>query len=439
MGAVERRRPPHVRRLLRVTRGEEGGASTRSTPRPTATRSSVTGWGGAARLPRLGVCIPHRLRPRTRAAWRDACCTAPTSTGPCHASSTQSSCCATSPPTSARRGADPHPSRGACSTIFSPSRVAATLLDALPELVPMLEDTSPVRTEVAAPAPSLPRRSDAQELLLVGLTAGPWRTVFDNWAEMAERFGYRYELVGRDLAEPYVAHATKWRLPLDYFADLPRTQLVFHLDAADGFVCDVPAASLGAISRSGCRSSSAPSNATRSSRAWRLRREHGASGTQARSSVKQAWPPTRCATGTTSKTGSSSDGSAISARMTLHLRLPENRHKATLDHRRIIVQNIAASERRDEYDEHRLMLNRRPRRRVHLERALLRRQRPGLQRVRAPRTALLLTCSKRADGSACPTGEPRAGRRAVQRLALLRLRPRMLGRARSCGGAPCRA
>ena len=84
------------------------------------------------------------------------------------------------------------------------------------------------------------RRRTSAELTLVGITAGVWRPAFDNWVEMAERFGYSYELIGRDLAEPYLRHATRWRLMADYLAEQEPDHIIFFLDATDAFVCDEP-------------------------------------------------------------------------------------------------------------------------------------------------------------------------------------------------------
>ena len=80
---------------------------------------------------------------------------------------------------------------------------------------------------------------DDREPILLGVMAGPWRPAFDNWVEMAERYGHRYRIIGREIGE-YVPHLTKWRCLLDCLRSLPRGQLVFHLDAADAFVCSDP-------------------------------------------------------------------------------------------------------------------------------------------------------------------------------------------------------
>jgi hypothetical protein len=81
------------------------------------------------------------------------------------------------------------------------------------------------------------RRSDPP-LLLVGMAVGVWRPAFDNWIEMANRHGYAYELVGRELAEPYREHATRSLLMLRFLGELPPNRLVCFVDMMDAFVCE---------------------------------------------------------------------------------------------------------------------------------------------------------------------------------------------------------
>lgn len=244
----------------------------------------------------------------------------------------------------------------------APARVAAMLLDAVPELSAAVDDAPRLNVGITAPAtaPPLRGRSGTDELLLVGLTAGVWRSAFDNWVEMAERHQYSYELVSQEASEPYVPHATKWRLLRDYFESLPRARLVFYLDAADAFVCDAPAAVLARYRSYGYplvfgaehRSTADPSGETAEER-WRFGNaggyvgEAGVIADALRYGFElEDWE----------SYGLVSDQRA----MVLYLDLPENRHRATLDHRRMLVQNIAAAARYEEYDEHRVVLNRRP-------------------------------------------------------------------------------
>jgi hypothetical protein len=218
------------------------------------------------------------------------------------------------------------------------------------------DPTATLATSVNKPATPVRRGSSGpDELLLIGLTAGPWQSAFDNWVEMAERYGYRYELVGRGF-EPYVPHFTKWQLLLDYFDDLPRRRLVFYVDASDGFVCDDAAQTLLRY-----RSYKAPlvlgaeDDPHRShsfdvpARRWRW--------ANAGSYVGEAGVVADALRGgyglvDWEKLGRVCDQAA----MIRYLLLPENRHVATVDYRRTIVENIMASPHREELAQHRVML-----------------------------------------------------------------------------------
>lgn len=230
---------------------------------------------------------------------------------------------------------------------FAPSRVAATLLDAVPELETAVETAARNRG---------PTRRRDEDLLLVGVVVGPWLSQYDNWVEMAERNGYRFELLGREIAEPFIPNATKWRVLLDFFADQPRERLVFHLDAADAFVTDRAAMTLsryhsyqrpvvlGAVA-------SSPRSTDRDDPAATWRRANsgcyvGEAGILAdvlRGGYDLVdWE----------ETGNVSDQRAMNA----YLALPGNRDLATVDHRRLLVQNIRRAPRYDEYDQHRSIL-----------------------------------------------------------------------------------
>ena len=177
------------------------------------------------------------------------------------------------------------------------------------------------------------------------MTVGPWRPAFDNWVEMAERYQYRYELVGLEVAEPYVAHATKWRLLSEYFADLPRDRLVFHLDAADAFVCDVPAEAVTRYREYGTplvlgaeqgRHANATTSPTR----------RGAGRTPGDTSARPGSSPTLLREGYELEDWESHGRVSDQHAMNLYLRLPGNEHLATVDHRRTIVRNVSASRAR---------------------------------------------------------------------------------------------
>lgn len=237
---------------------------------------------------------------------------------------------------------------------FASSRVAATLLDVVPELDDAVEATARGRRGRA-------RRSD-DDLLLVGLVVGPWRTAYDNWVEMAERYGYRYEIVGGEVAEPYVPHATKWRVLLDYFADQPRDRVAFYLDVADGFVCDRPSIALERYRSYGTPLVfGAEANSTRKNRldvpdpTWRYGNSGGFVG-----EAGVVADALRGGYGLADRErfGKVSDQHA----MIEYLALPEHRHLATLDHRRVLVQNLARAPHYEEYDAHRTALNTRSKR-----------------------------------------------------------------------------
>lgn len=236
---------------------------------------------------------------------------------------------------------------------FAPASVAATLLDVVPELEAAVESAARHRR---------PTRARDDDLLLVGLAVGPWRPAYDNWIEMAERYGWRYEILGRDIAEPYIPHATKWRVLRDYFADQPRERACFYLDAADGFVCDAPGAALARY------------------RSYGTPLVFGAEASSTRENLLRIPDPTWCygnAGGFVGTAGVSADALSkgyelenweqfgrVSDQhaMLKYLALPQNRDLATVDHRRVLVQNIARAERYDEYEAHRTALTARTRR-----------------------------------------------------------------------------
>ena len=236
---------------------------------------------------------------------------------------------------------------------YAPARVAGMVLDALPELATAVEAGRRFHPKPRALAtPSSPgTRSRDDDLLLVGVTAGAWRSAFDNWVEMADRYGYRYELVGRDWTGPYVPHATKWQLLRDYFASQPRTRLVFYLDAADAFVCDGPAATLARFRSYGCPlvvgAEHSAEQGWRNGNTGAYVGEAGVIADALRDGIAlEDWE----------RYGHVCDQHA----MLLYFNLPENRHQVARDHRRVMVQNVAASERYEEFDQHRLILNARP-------------------------------------------------------------------------------
>ena len=233
---------------------------------------------------------------------------------------------------------------------FAPARVAATLFDVVPELAEVVGDLAPA--PVAEPARDRLRApTRAGGVRLVGLCVGRWRSQFDNWLEMAQRYGYEHELIGEELAEPYLAHATKWRLTLDYFSSLPRDRVVFYLDSTDGFVCDTPDAALERY-----RSYGAPlvlsaqyldtAPADDPEQRWSIGNagayigEAGVIADALRDGFDRAdW----------GEFGRVSDQHA----MLLHFQDRANRHLLAIDFRRSITQNIAASPLAEEYEEHR--------------------------------------------------------------------------------------
>jgi len=136
----------------------------------------------------------------------------------------------------ARRRAAP-----ACDRVlddYAPARVAATFLDVVPEV------GTAVGTAVGAAVAGATASKDEEtsralrEPLLVGVAVGRWRPAFDRWIARAERLGYQYEILGREVAEPYVAHATRWRLLRDFLATQPGDRLVLVLDMVDAVVGD---------------------------------------------------------------------------------------------------------------------------------------------------------------------------------------------------------
>lgn len=256
---------------------------------------------------------------------------------------------------SARRRAAPL--RARVLDDFGPSRVAATLLEVVPELGDSTEHVSRRAGQVPSSSLKPRRRAKADDLLLVGLTAGPWRPTFDNWIEMAERFDYQYELVGLDVAEPYVPHATKWRVLLDYFEDLPRDRVVFYLDAADGFVT-----ADGTVTRARYESYGTPivfgaESVSGGGRGFDVPdpewRRGNAGGYVGLAGVVADVLREGYELNDWEKWGLVSDQRA----MLTVVRRDAARSLATVDHRRCIVQNIAASKSYPELDEHRLSLD----------------------------------------------------------------------------------
>jgi len=263
---------------------------------------------------------------------------------------------AASPTTARRRAA---PLQTAVREGFAPARVAEQFLTAVPAAAP-----DPGRASAPRARPSETGRRDVSDapqagdpgdmLLLVGLAVGPTRAAFDNWIEMAERYGYRYELLRR-ADEPYVAHYTKWRLLVEYFEALPRDQLVFHVDVSDAFVCDDAAQTLARY------------------RSYRRRLVMGAEdcGRQGSFDVPdRRW----CHANAGVYVGEAGvvadalrEGYALinwddrdhvsdQPAMIRYLRLPEHRQFATVDHRRTIASNIKASPHAEELAAHRAML-----------------------------------------------------------------------------------
>ncbi len=250
---------------------------------------------------------------------------------------------------------------------FAGPRVVTQLLHAAPELTPTparhpgsararLDPTAGLSPLAGQPtARSGPGSAATDELLLVGLTAGPWQPAFDNWIEMAERHHYRYELVGRGF-EPYVPGYSKWRLLLDYFEDLPRDRLVFYLDSADGFVCDQPAPTLARYRSYGVPlvlSAEDIQHPTHNfevpDRSWRWACAGGYVGEAGivADALRRGYEIVDWGA-----YGRVSDQGA----MIHYLRLPENQHLATIDYRRTIVENIKGSKQKDELTRHRRMV-----------------------------------------------------------------------------------
>jgi glycosyltransferase involved in cell wall biosynthesis len=236
---------------------------------------------------------------------------------------------------------------------YAPARVAATLFDVVPELGVA---TPTISSPGAPPAPTRRGRARAEEPLLVGLTVGPWQPAFDNWVEMADRHGYAYELVGVEVAEPYIPHATKWKVLADFLADLPRDRLIFYLDAADAFVCDAPSHTLaryraysvpllvGAEPRRRGKGYDVPDPTWRFGNTGAFIGEAGIAADALRKGYElQDWD----------EFGHVSDQRA----MNLYLQRPGNEHLATIDYRRTIVMNIAASESAEVFEQHRELLD----------------------------------------------------------------------------------
>jgi hypothetical protein len=240
---------------------------------------------------------------------------------------------------------------------FAPSRVVDTLLDVVPELAAAVSTAPPSRPQRARDvAPTLRRRSRADDLLLVGVTVGPWRAAFDNWIEMAERNGFRYELLGREIAEPYIAGATKLRCLRDFFADQPRSRLVFHLDASDGFVCDEPTSTLGRYESYGLPLVMSAEQGPRAlpfdvpDPTWRWACAGayvGEAGVVA-DALREGYEMVNWA-----KYGEVSDQWA----MIRYLHRHGNEHLGTVDYRRTIIKNIEASTNHAEFEAHREWLD----------------------------------------------------------------------------------
>ncbi len=210
----------------------------------------------------------------------------------------------------------------------------------------------------AVPEARTPRRPLGDEpLLLVGLMAGPWRPAFDNWVEMAERHGYRYEIVGRDV-ETYVPHLAKLRLLVDHLSELAPDQLVFYLDASDGFVCDSPARTLARYRsyttplvigaedlRHELHGFEVPDPAWRWSNSGAFVGAAGIIVDALREGYELVdWEDY----------GHVCDQHAIN----VYLSRSEHSHLATVDHRRTIVQNIRTSVPHEELTQHRAMVER---------------------------------------------------------------------------------
>ena len=215
-------------------------------------------------------------------------------------------------------------------------------------------------------------------------TAGVWRSAFDNWAEMAERYQYPYELVTQEADEPYVRHLTKLQLLRDDFESLPRARLVFCLDAADAFVCAEPAAVLArdrsyghSLVMSAEHRSPADAEGESSEQRWRFGNAGGYVGDAGVMADAlrygfdlEDWE----------RYGRVCDQRA----MVLYLDLPENRHRGRWTTGAFSCRTSRAAARYVRVRRAPCGAERSTRRHGDVERAFLRRQRARLQPLRPP-------------------------------------------------------
>jgi hypothetical protein len=238
---------------------------------------------------------------------------------------------------------------------FAPARVAETLFEVAPELANAAGDSTPVQErKTVRSQPSRRARARSDELLLVGLNVGGWRPAFDNWIEMAQHHGYEWELIGGDVAEPFIAFATKWRLMLDFLSDQPRDRLVFFLDSTDAFVCDDVDSALAryrsygtpvvlGAEHSGRPASEDPEKRRSSGNSGAIVGEAGVVVDALRVGFEiPDWHEFE----------EVNDQHAL----LLYFQHEQHQGKLAIDHRRVVVQNIAASDHADEYEEHRARL-----------------------------------------------------------------------------------
>ena len=185
----------------------------------------------------------------------------------------------------------------------------------------------------------LPAAESEEDPILLGMMAGPWRPAFENWIEMAKRHGHRYRIIGREIRD-FVPFITKLQCLLACLRSLPCSQIVFYLDASDGFVC------------------SDPQNVLKRYRFYEtpvvLGAERGPYPTHAFAVPDPAWRWANSGAFVAEagvmadalqsgygledweRFGHVSDQHAVN----LHFHLPEHRDKATVDFRRLLVANI---------------------------------------------------------------------------------------------------
>jgi glycosyltransferase involved in cell wall biosynthesis len=181
-----------------------------------------------------------------------------------------------------------------------------------------------------------------ERLPLIGVTAGPRTAAFENWMEMARRYGYGITILGRDVEE-YVPHLTRVELLTEHLASLPPRQVVFYLDAGDAFVCDGPEHILAAYRSYGTPLVFGAENAFHPTHGWDVPGDWrwantgmviGEAGVYLEALRKGMgladWE----------EFGHVSDQHAL----VTWAHLPENRELTTVDHRRVIVKNINAQE-----------------------------------------------------------------------------------------------